>query len=263
VIRRVLAPVLKNTPLAAPGHFVLEFEAPDLARDAQPGQFIAVTIDAGQQLLRRPFSVFTADPKTGAVSILFSIYGPTTRAMAEFGPGDRLDLIGPLGGRVFAADARPGVHNVLIGGGYGVPPLVFFARRLLSSDPKARVTFINGARTQAFLVGTEGLEAEGVPVLSCTDDGTCGLHGRVTVGVEKILGEIDGPFHLYTCGPTLMMKAVGAMAMARELPCQVSMETFMPCGIGICMGCAVPRPDGNYARGCTDGPVFDAREVTW
>jgi dihydroorotate dehydrogenase electron transfer subunit len=263
VIRRVLAPVLRNTPLAAPGHHVLEFAAPDLARDALPGQFVAVAGDAGQQLLRRPFSVFTTDPEVGTASILFSVYGPTTRAMAEYGPGDTIDLIGPLGGRVFAADARPGVHHVMIGGGYGVPPLVFLARRILASDPHARVTFINGARTRAFLVGTEGLADEGVPVLSCTDDGTCGVHGRVTVGLEKVLEQSDGPFHLYTCGPTPMMRAVGEMAVAGDLPCQVSMETFMPCGIGICMGCAVLRPDGTYARGCTDGPVFDAREVVW
>jgi dihydroorotate dehydrogenase electron transfer subunit len=263
VIRRVLAPVLRNTPLAAPGHYVLEFAAPDLAREAQPGQFIAVAGEAGQQLLRRPFSVFTADPVTGSASILFSVYGPTTRAMAECGPGDLIDLIGPLGGRVFAADARPGVHHIMIGGGYGVPPLVFLARRILASDAGARVTFINGARTKAFLVGTEEIEEEGVPVLSCTDDGTCGIHGRVTVGLENVLGESGGPFHLYTCGPTPMMKAVGEIAIWRDLPCQVSMETFMPCGIGICMGCAVPRPDGTYARGCTDGPVFDAREIVW
>jgi dihydroorotate dehydrogenase electron transfer subunit len=230
--------------------------------EAKPGQFIAVTDGSNTQLLRRPFSIYTVDPETGTCSILFSVYGPTTKAMAALKPGETLDILGPLGGRVFNADSRPGVHHVMVGGGYGVPPLVFFSRRIKAVDPQAQVTFINGARTQAFLVGTDGLEAERIPVLSCTDDGTCGVHGRVTVALEPILKSGE-PCHVYTCGPTPMMKAVSEMAMAHEIPCQVSMETFMPCGIGICMGCAVPTTQGKFARGCTDGPVFEAREVRW
>lgn len=263
MIRKVLAPVVSVEKLAAPGHFVLTFEAPELARDARPGQFVTVAAETGAQFLRRPFSFYTADPETGRASILFSMYGPTTRAMSAYKPGDRIDLIGPLGGRVFAADELPGVRHVMVGGGYGVPPLAFLTRRLLAADPSADVSVVNGARTKDFLVGTDGLEEVGAQVFPCTNDGTCGYHGMVTGLLEEMLSDKSRPVHVYTCGPTPMMKAVAEMAMRFDVPCQASMEVFMPCGIGICMGCAVPRPDGTFARGCVEGPVFEAREIVW
>jgi dihydroorotate dehydrogenase electron transfer subunit len=262
VIRKFRAPVTANTPLAAPGHYVLEFHAPELANEARPGQFVAVDADAGAQILRRPFSVYTADPATGNCSVLFSVYGPTTKAMAAYLPGDIVDLIGPLGGRGFTPDARPGVHHVLIGGGYGVPPLVFLARQVRAVNPDARISVLIGARTGDLLVGADALGGV-ADVLCCTNDGSVGYRGLVTGQLEILLDGGAGPFHLYTCGPTPMMRAVAEIGMARDVPCQVSLEPFMPCGIGICMGCAVALPNGTFARGCTEGPVFDAREVKW
>ncbi len=262
MIRRVLAPVLRNERLAAPGHHVLTFSAPELAATAQPGQFIVVAADTGAQLLRRPFSVFNADPATGEASILFSLHGPTSRAMAQYALGDTLDLIGPLGGRSYTPDPRPGARHILVGGGYGVPPLAFFARKLIAADRDAHVVLVDGARTRELLVGTEGLDEIGVILRPCTDDGTCGFHGRVTGVLEEMLNE-DVPTTVYTCGPAAMMRAVAQMAMERNVPCQVTMEVFMPCGMGICMGCAVGKPDGTYVRGCVEGPVFEAREISW
>jgi dihydroorotate dehydrogenase electron transfer subunit len=264
VIRKLLAPVLTNVPLTAPGHYVMTFEAPDMARDALPGHFVAVYAETGLQILRRPFSFYTADSETGNCSILYSVYGPTTRKMSEMQPGDNIDLIGPLGGRVFAADERPGVHHIMVGGGYGVPPLAFLSQRILAVDPNARVSLVVGARNSTLLVGTEGMEEFGVAVRCCTNDGSFGFPGMVTGLLEQMLLEDAGtPVHIYTCGPTPMMHAVSDMAIAFDVPCQVTMEPFMPCGIGICMGCAVSRQDGSFARGCVDGPVFEAREVVW
>lgn len=262
-MRRILAPVVSNEKLVAPGHYVLTFHAPDLVADVRPGQFVTISggSDAGAQILRRPFSVFSADPETGNASILFSVYGPVTTVMARFKPGDTLDLLGPLGGHVFEADPRPGVDHILVGGGYGVPPLVFFGRTILERDPSATVTFINGARTRDLLVGTDGVEAFGARLLCATDDGSHGTCGRVTDVLAELLR--DQPAAVYTCGPTPMMRAVAEMAASKNAPCQVSLEPFMPCGIGICMGCAVARKDGTYARGCFDGPVFDGTEVVW
>jgi dihydroorotate dehydrogenase electron transfer subunit len=266
VIRKLLAPVLRVTPLAAPNHYVLAFAAGEMARDARPGHFLAVAPpETGTQILRRPFSFFTTNPATGEASILFSVYGPTTRAMTKLGPGDVIDVIGPLGGRIFAADERPGAHHIMVGGGYGVPPLAFLARQIRAADPQARVTFINGARTRDFLVGTDGLAESGVDVHASTNDGSAGYKGLVTDLLHEFLHDRQEhiPVQVYTCGPTPMMRAVGEMAIRFDVPCQVSLEVFMPCGIGICMGCAVGRPDGTYARGCTEGPVFEAREVVW
>ena len=257
------APIVSNTPLSAPGHFVLLFSAPEIARTARPGQFVAVAEETGAQILRRPFSVFTADPASGAVSILFSVHGPTSRALAKRRVGETIDVVGPLGRHVFEPDARPDARHVCVGGGYGVPPLVFLARTLVARDPAAEVIFIDGARSREFLVGTDGLHEIGVRLHPCTEDGSHGVCGRVTDVLEPLLAEGGRPVCVYTCGPGPMMRAVAEMCLARSVPCQVSLEVFMPCGLGVCMGCAVLRPDGSYARGCYDGPVFDAREVVW
>lgn len=264
MIRKLLAPVVSNVRLPAPGHYVLTFEAGEMARDAIPGQFVTVAAETGAQVLRRPFSFFAADPNTGLASILYSLHGATTHAIAKYGPGDKIDIIGPLGGRVFAPDTRPGTLHIMVGGGYGVPPLVFLAHRILEAQPDAKVVFINGARTREFLVGTDGLEEIGVDLILTTDDGSHGRRGVVTVALSAILSEArEIPTQIYTCGPVPMMRAVAAMAHEFDVPCQVSMEVFMPCGIGICMGCAVQKQDGTYARGCLDGPVFDSREIVW
>lgn len=263
MIRKFLAPVTAHRELTAPGHHVLEFYAPELAHEAKPGQFVAVAAETGVQILRRPFSVYTVSPEQGLASILFSVYGPTTRALATYRPGDTIDLLGPLGGSGFQADPVAPVHHILIGGGYGVPPLAFLTQTLLLANPDAKVSVIVGARNKNLLVGTEGLAEVGAVLLPCTDDGSFGYKGLVTGQLNELLDQDNTPAHLYICGPTPMMKAVAGVAVVRSLPCQVSLEPFMPCGIGICMGCAVPLSDGSYARGCTEGPVFDAREVLW
>lgn len=263
MIRRILAPVIDNAPLKAPDHYVLRFHAPELVADVRPGQFVTILGETGAQILRRPFSIFTADEETGEATVLYRAKGPTSQWMGQRKPGDIVDLLGPLGKRVFAPDTRPGAHHIMVGGGYGVPPLVFLMKSLLDADPQTRVTFINGARTEEFLVGTERVEALGGRLFLCTDDGSCGVRGRVTDVLAELLGDKSQPHHVYTCGPTPMMQAVAEMSIALDVPCQVSMEVFMPCGLGICMGCAVQRPDGSYARGCYEGPVFPAHEVVW
>jgi dihydroorotate dehydrogenase electron transfer subunit len=252
--------VVSNIALDAPGHHVLSFHAPDLARDSCPGHFIAVAPPSGAAILRKPFSVFTVDPDTGICSILFSVYGPVTRLMASLRPGETLDFLGPLGGRLFEPDQRPGALHILVGGGYGVPPLNFLARRLRAADPDSRVVLVHGARNRALLVGDDGLREIGVDVVACTDDGSAGVHGRVTDGMARHIGPDSA---VYTCGPTPMMRAVSDLSAQAGIPCQVSMETPMPCGVGICVGCVLERHDGTFSRTCVDGPVYPSTEVRW
>ncbi|WP_395146479.1 dihydroorotate dehydrogenase electron transfer subunit [Armatimonas sp.] len=265
MIRKRAATIVSVQALAAPGHFVLTFDDPETARDARPGHFIAVgattPANPGSSILRKPFSIFTVDPEAGLCTILFSVYGPTTRTMAHYEPGDTLDFLGPLGGRVFDADPHaPSVHHVMVGGGYGVPPLNFLAKTLKAANPSARVTLIYGARSANLLVGEEGLREAGVEIIACTDDGSLGVKGRVTDGLLSLVG---GNIAVYTCGSTPMMRAVAELCIAHCKPCQVSMETPMPCGIGICVGCVLQKADGSFSRTCTDGPVYPAAEVTW
>jgi len=260
VIKKEAAQVVSVTPLSAPRHFVLTMKSAHLASYSRPGHFIAVAADTGSAILRKPFSVYTVDKDAGEISILFSVYGPTTTAMSRMLPGDKIDILGPLGGRVFNPEPLSGCHHILVGGGYGVPPLNYLAKSIRASAPDTRVTVIIGARSANLLVGDDGLADAGVEVIYCTDDGTAGVHGRVT---DALLPLLKQDCRVYTCGPTPMMKAVGELSEAHGVDCQVSLETFMPCGVGICVGCVVKKRDGVYSRTCTDGPVYPGCEVAW
>lgn len=260
VIKKEAAQVVSVTPLSAPRHFVLTMKSAHLAANSRPGHFIAVAADTGSAILRKPFSVYTVDKDAGEISILFSVYGPTTTAMSRMLPGDSIDVLGPLGGRIFNPEPINGIHHILVGGGYGVPPLNYLAKSIRAAAPDANVTVIIGARTKNLLVGDEGLLDAGVSVIYCTDDGSAGVHGRVT---DALLPLLQQNTRVYTCGPTPMMKAVGELSEAHGVDCQVSLETFMPCGVGICVGCVVKKRDGVYSRTCTDGPVYPGCEVAW
>ncbi len=262
---QVLAPVLSVVEIA-PAHFVLTCVAPQMAREARPGSFVNARVtDAGYEpLLRRPFSVFTADPDSGEVSILFSVYGPTTQGLARLRSEDTVDLVGPLGGHLFRADTRPDALHVCVGGGYGVPPLVFLCKQLQQENPQASLCFVVGARTQDLLLCRAELAAAGVNVRTATDDGSHGVRGRVTDALLPILAaRAARPVAVYCCGPTPMMRAVGELCATHGVACQVSLEVPMPCGVGVCMGCVVDLTDGRRVRACTDGPVFDANAVVW
>ncbi len=263
--QQILAPVLANEPIIK-DHWVITCHAPALAREARPGHFVNARIaeEGVDPLLRKPFSIYTVDRDKGDVSILFSVVGATTRGMARKRPGDVLDLVGPLGGHLFTPDARPDVHHVLVGGGYGVPPLVFLSRELKLAGPDVSLAFLIGARSKDLLLCEEELRTAGVPTHPATEDGSWGSIGRVTDVLGQLLAERGGTnVAVYCCGPTPMMRAVGEMCRAAQVPCQISVEVSMPCGVGVCMGCVLDLADGRRVRCCVDGPVFEASEVIW
>jgi len=296
--QQVFAPILANDEIIA-GHKVVVCEAPALAASAQPGHFVNVlTAERTDPLLRKPFSVYTVDRERGQISLLYSVGGPTTSGMARKRPGDLLDLVGPLGGRIFRPDTRPGAAHLLVGGGYGVPPLVFLSRELQRThqDPLAPnnggtgfsedvsfsslappslgaggasgtaldMVFVIGARRRDLLLCEMELKASGVDARTATEDGSHGTHGRVTDALAPLLAEREGkPVTVYCCGPTPMMRAVGELCQSASVPCQLSVEVSMPCGIGVCMGCVLDLADGRRVRCCVDGPVFEASEVAW
>ena len=263
-IRQFIAPVVKTKEII-PDHHVLTFNAPFLAETARPGHFVNVLAAEGfDPLLRKPFSVYTVDRDSGDVSILFSIVGPTTRAMAQKRPGDTIDLVGPLGDRLFRPDTRSGTLHVMVGGGYGVPPLVFLANELRIADPEIDLFFIIGARHDGLLLCEAELRAAHIATTVSTENGSRGVRGRVTDVLLPLLEEnANRPLTVYCCGPTPMMRAVGDLCLSREVPCQLSVEVRMPCGVGVCMACVIDLTDGRRVRCCTDGPVFEAGEVVW
>lgn len=246
-------------------HCVITCVAPDIAAVAQPGHFVNVlTGDGFDPFLRKPFSIYTVDRKRGEISLLYSIVGAVTRGMSKKRAGDEIDLVGPLGGHLFSPSTVDGVHHIMVGGGYGVPPLVFMSSEMRKVDPNVKLTFLIGARHKDLLLCEAELIAAGVNLSVATEDGSRGIQGRVTDALRPILeNTAGGPYSVYCCGPTPMMQAVGKLSAELSTPCQVSVEVAMPCGLGVCMACVIDLHDGRRVRCCTEGPVFDAENVIW
>jgi len=258
------AVLVAREPLDGP-YVVLTVRHAEVARTARAGQFVMIKAGtSAEPPLRRPFSILTVDPQTDTFRLFLKTIGSGTRALAALAPGDLAQCLGPLG-RPFTAPP-PGHEALLVAGGYGIAPFHLFCEELLRGGGRARVFY--GGRTAADLQVREPFAAMGVPLVPTTDDGSLGHHGRVTEAVEAYLDARTGPVALYACGPDPMLHAVARLAARRGLPAQVSLDPWMGCGVGTCLGCVVwmqsasePRP--HYRCACTEGPVFDAREVVW
>jgi dihydroorotate dehydrogenase electron transfer subunit len=248
----VTAPLLRRESMGEHYH-VLTFDVPR-AIAARPGQF---TMLRGAEwgdapLLPRPMSFLTG----GATpSVLIKVLGEGTLRMARAEPGEPFTLLGPLGNTW--RPPTPGRRPLLVAGGVGVAPLLFFARAL--RDAGVRPVALYGGRTARDLPLEDEL-GEVADVHLTTEDGSRGQRGRVTDALEELVSESS---EIYTCGPDRMMAAVAEFAAARDVPCEVSLETPMACGYGVCLGCPVPTTDGGYVYACTQGPCIDARRVAW
>ena len=231
----------------------------EIGAASKPGQFVMVRVGEGlDPLLRRPFSIHQV-ARGGVVQILFKVVGRGTRALAGLQQGQQLDMLGPLG-QGFAFDAA-GEHY-LVGGGIGIAPLLFLAKRMLKEVEPSAIRVLLGAATGAELdVLAEDFASLGLFVDVATEDGSRGRQGLVTHLLEPLQ---SGSGNVYACGPYPMLRAVAAMSREKGWGCQVSLETIMACGLAACLGCAVQRSDLNgYVHVCKDGPVFDADEVAW
>lgn len=249
-------------PLGA-ANFLLTLEAPLISRAATAGQFIEIAVPSCSVLWRRPFSINDVSTENGLVEILFQILGRGTRALAEVKRGDSLSVIGPLGNgfRIESTVRRA----LIVAGGLGIAPFPFLLKRLGEASIPSVVLYGVGQSDQLCCVDRLRERAE---VYLCTLDGSAGEHGTVVDLLEKYLQE-NSPLpglHLFTCGPTPMMRKVQTIAEKYQLPGQASLETVMACGFGACVGCAVPmrHPQQGvqeYYLACKDGPVFNLEEI--
>ncbi|MGH2786166.1 MAG: dihydroorotate dehydrogenase electron transfer subunit [Actinomycetota bacterium] len=235
---------------------VLTLRAPQIARRTIPGQFVMLTAGA---LLRRPFSVFRA--ADDSVAVAFDVIGEGTRWLASRALGDAVSIAGPLGAG-FTID--PGGPVLVVGGGYGAAPLFLLAERL---RPAGRpVHALLGAARSSRVFGTEQAESVFDGVTFTTDDGSLGVKGFVTDVLAEVVAQ-TGATRIAACGPMPMLEAVSLRAAELGIPCEVAVEEFMACGIGVCWTCVLPVSNGNgeprYDRSCTDGPVFDGAKVAW
>jgi dihydroorotate dehydrogenase electron transfer subunit len=249
---------------AGPGYKFLVLDAPRLAAELQPGQFVHVKVPTLEaSALRRPFSVF--DAEDGKVTILYKQVGRGTAALATVAEGGEMDVLGPLG-RGFPVECSGA--PLLVGGGYGVAPLHFLAKRLVRADMKP-VLFVGG-RTKDDLLALDRFAALGVETRAATNDGSVGEKGFVTLPLDAALAELasaNAPFELFTCGPDGLLRAVADRAVAAAMPGWISMDRHMICGVGACFACIqrIVGPDGKpfNARCCVDGPVFAAKDIVW
>ena len=234
---------------------LLVLEAPHCASTVLPGQFVHLRIgrDAAN-ILRRPFSVYRAG--SGRLEILYQVVGEGTLQLAQKAPGDEsMDIVGPLGHGWRVPEGAS--HALLVTGGLGAAPLGMLADALAASGVAAVVAM--GAPCGERLVARDHYERVARRVEVATDDGSCGQGGFVTEISARLLTEERFDV-VYTCGPEPMQRIVAAQAAGAGVPCQVSLERLMACGIGACLSCVVATRDGQR-RACVDGPVFDAEEV--
>lgn len=239
--------------------FVIEIDCPGIASEIAPGQFVQVRVgDGTDPFLRRTFSVAGADPEKGTCLLLVDVVGRGTSKLCSMRRGGSINIIGALGTGFDMTLGGDG-PAVLVAGGTGAAPMLFLGKNLYAKG-KRRVIIMMGARNERGFAAAESLLPDGVEFMKATDDGSCGFHGFVS-GLLEFRAEEIVPSAIYTCGPHPMMKAVAAIANNRSIPCQVSLEERMACGIGACLGCAVKTTDGRMVRSCVDGPVFKADEV--
>ena len=246
-----MATIVENTAII-PEVWKMVFKAPKTAREAKAGQFVNVHRDGGQTFLRRPFGNVDADAETGHVTIINRLVGKGTEEMKGLRSGDALSVEGPLGEGVFTT--TPG-QVLLAGGGVGLAPLIFLAKRL--DHP---IVLVAG-KTAAETFWTKFFEPYAGQIYVTTDDGSLGIKGFAVDALPQIFAEhaID---RVSVCGPTVMMKTIAQASAKAGVACEVSMEKRMACGIGVCLGCTFESQlDGKRYKVCADGPVFDAKEV--
>ncbi len=251
-----------------PGDFRMTLICDASYQGAVPGQFVMLRLQGETApLLPRPFSIHRVGQARGKgvqVQILYRVVGTMTRRMTRIREGDAVDMVGPLG-RGFGLPgglSRP----VLVAGGIGVAPMIFLVEALLEKGLDAgSCHFFLGARSRDELLCREELARMGVVLHVTTDDGSAGAQCKVTQPLRRLLEEgAPPPEMLYACGPEAMLQCVARMARSRALPCQVSLEARMACGIGACLGCAVQgKRKDRYLHVCSEGPVFSVEALQW
>jgi len=240
-------------------YFRLVLRAAQIAPLIQPGQFAHVRIlPLKDALLRRPFSIFQVADDT--FSILYKTVGKGTDALSRMRAGEELSVIAPLGHGFTVPKAGEEIP-LLVAGGYGMAAMFLLAQ----CSPQKGIVFVGGRRRVDILCEKE-FAAIGWEIRVATEDGSHGEKGLVTHPLIAELKCGSTGKKLFACGPTPMLKAVGKLAEEFNVPCELSMDEHMCCGVGVCLTCVIPVKTGDsweYQRTCTEGPVFDSREIVW
>ncbi|MCH9021696.1 MAG: dihydroorotate dehydrogenase electron transfer subunit [Planctomycetes bacterium] len=278
----------------------VESDAATWLSSAQPGQFLQIAChgpqasETGVPYLRRPFSIASVVTENGAclVEVIHNVIGPGTRWLSQCQIGDPVNVIGPLG-CAFGYPQSLDDPVLLVGGGIGIPPILFMAKRLADLGYRNRLGFAGMQSVEQFqnsihfeshdpsnplkagMVLEQFTQSETASIIA-TDDGSFGFGGNVVAALDETIKQDAGwaNARIYACGPMGMLKAIAELALEREMEYQVCVEAYMSCGFGVCQSCVVPvwvDPDSGdlgednraYELVCTAGPVFDSRKIRW
>ncbi len=232
-------------------YFVLEVQSPTKLPPIFPGQFVEILVEnSSSTFLRRPISVHDVDYENNSICLMIQIVGDGTKQLSLLKVGDSLNMIYPLGNSFSKIENS---KILLVGGGCGVAPLLYLAKHLQGHGNVLNILL--GARNASFVLQEDQYRKCGNVFIS-TEDGSMGQKGLVT-GNPVMTEHYD---RIYTCGPNPMMKAVAKIAQSRNIPCEVSLENMMACGVGACLCCVTETSSGNQCV-CTEGPVFLSTEL--
>ncbi len=258
---QVYAELVKKEQLK-PDIFKFSVKAPTIVKEAKPGNFIEIRVsETTEPFLRRPISIYNLDRENGILEFIFQVKGKGTEILAKREVGKTIDIVGPIGYGTFKYGNYQNI--AIIGGGIGVFPLYELAK-CAKADGKKVTTYL-GFRNKDFVVLEEEFKNTSDELILTTDDGSYAEKGFAIQYLEKDIqaGKVDS---IYACGPLPMLKAVQKLAMEKDIPCQISLEEKMACGLGVCLGCAVktaksPKDAPEYLHVCKAGPVFFAKDV--
>jgi len=232
-------------------YFIITFRDEEIAENALPGQFCQLKLSyQSYPVLPRPFSIYKAEGSK--FSFLIKIVGNSTQKLSKKQEGDQISVLGPLGKGFQLVQEK---QILLVSGGIGYAPLHFLKQKLVRHNHK--VIFLHGCKDKFDVFNQE--------CINYTEDGSVGEMGLVTTGIEKLLQENEIDL-IYACGPNPMLKKVSEICLANEVELQVSLETMMACGMGVCCGCVIKFRENNeiiFKKACKDGPVFNGKKVIW
>lgn len=261
--------------------FKLRVDCPEIARRITPGQFVMVRLTGcNDPLIGRPFALYDSiagdDGQPRYLEVVYLVHGKLTSQLARLGVGQSVDVWGPLGN---GFEPQACEHLIMVAGGIGQTPFLALAKENLGGQaygtplrqcaPVQQVSLCYGARSAEYLAGVADFEQAGINLHISTDDGSRGRHGLVTDSLRELIAQQHdlSQCRIVCCGPEPMMAAVAHVAAESGIACQVSLETPMACGIGICFTCVakVVGDDGewDYKRTCVEGPVFCAEKIVW
>ena len=243
-------------------YFLLSLEAPEIARESKPGQFLMVRITSHPYpLLRRPFSIHARDKQN--IEIFFQNAGVGTSMLSQKQRGDTIEILGPLGNGFPIEKKYEQATVSLIGGGRGAAPLYFLACELMKINVK--ITVFYGGKSLNDLPIASKFKKENIKTLCSTEDGSSGFKGLITDLFETEL-KTNVPSLIFACGPEGMLKTLAKISKTHQIPAELSLESIMGCGFGACWGCVKKIKKGKTAewhKVCEDGPVFSAGDIVW